>query len=95
MPIDTGDLTDETYKAIMIEAGRFSLDLTLQFGLLSYKCEDGDDFILKSKKLISQMLRFREAQIEEMFFGNPPKTKDFHNALHKILDNISEFKNNH
>ncbi len=31
MAIDTGDLTDKTYKAIMIEAERFNHDLTLQF----------------------------------------------------------------
>lgn len=93
MPIDTDDLTDETYKAILIEAERFNHDLTLQFGLLSYKCEDEKNFILKSEKLIAQMLRYREAQIEEMFSGNPPKTKDFHKTLNKILGNISKLKN--
>ena len=35
MPIDTGNLTDKTYKAIMIVAERFDHNLTLQFGLLS------------------------------------------------------------
>lgn len=29
MAIDTGDLTDKTYEAIMIEAERFNHDLTL------------------------------------------------------------------
>ncbi|HET7117698.1 MAG TPA: hypothetical protein VFI29_14480 [Hanamia sp.] len=95
MPIDTGDLTDETYNAIMIEAERFNHDLTLQFGLLSYECENESDFILKSKKLITEMLRYNNAVIDDMFFGNPPKTKDFHNALRKILDNISKLKNSH
>ncbi|HUZ58153.1 MAG TPA: hypothetical protein VMU83_05175 [Hanamia sp.] len=95
MPIDTGDLTDETYNAIMIEAERFNHDLTLQFGLLSYECDDEKDFILKSKKLIAEMLRYNNADIDDMFFGNPPKTKDFHNSLRKILDNISKLKNNH
>ena len=34
MPIDTEDLTDKTYEAIMIEAERFDHNLTLQFGFL-------------------------------------------------------------
>lgn len=93
MPIDTGDLTDETYNAIMIEAERFNHNLTLQFGLLSYECDDEKDFILKSKKLIAEMLRYNNADIDDMFFGIPPKTKDFHQALHKILSNISKLKN--
>ncbi|MEO8960973.1 MAG: hypothetical protein ABI325_03775 [Ginsengibacter sp.] len=92
MPIDTDDLTDKTDKAIMIESERFNYDLTLQFGLLSDECEDEKDFILKSKKLIAGMLRFSNADIDDMFFGNPPKTKDFHNALHKILGNISKLE---
>ena len=93
MPIDTGDLTDEIYNALMIEAERFNHDLTLQFGLLSYECDGEKDFILKSKELIAEMLRYNNADIDDMFFGNPPKTKDFHQALHKILFNISKLKN--
>jgi len=34
--MDTDDLSDKTYTAIMIEAERFNGDLTLQFGLLSF-----------------------------------------------------------
>jgi len=46
MAIDTGDLSDKTYKAIMMESDKFNQDLTLQFGLLSYECEDEKDFIM-------------------------------------------------
>ena len=38
MPIDTDDLSDRTYKAILLEAEKFHHDLTLQFGLLSGEC---------------------------------------------------------
>ncbi len=92
MPIDTGDLTDPTYQAIMIEAERFDHNLTLRFGLLSYQCKDEPDFIKKSKQLIKQMLKYNMADIDDMFFGEPPTKKDFHVALNKILDNISKLK---
>lgn len=92
MPIATGDLTDATYKAIMIEAERFDHNLTLQFGLLSYECENEKYFIKKSEKLIKQMLKYSMADIDDVFFGEPPTKKDFHNALNKILENISKLK---
>lgn len=88
MAIDTGDLSDKTYKAIMIEAERFDHNLTLQFGLLSYQCKDEADFIKKANLLIKQMLKYNMADIDDMFFGEPPTKKDFHNALNKILENI-------
>ena len=93
MSIDTGDLTDKTYQAIMIEAERFNHNLTLYFGLLSDECKDESDFIKKSKQLIKQMLKYNMANIDDMFFGEPPTKKDFHNALNKILENISSIEN--
>ena len=90
MAIDTGDLTDKTYQAIMIEAERFDHNLTLQFGLLSYQCKDEADFIKNSKQLIKQMLTYNMADIDDVFFGEPPTKKEFHNALNKILNNIAE-----
>lgn len=92
MAIDTGDLTDPAYKAIMIEAERFDHNLTLQFGLLSYSCKDEKYFVEKSKQLIKQMLKYNMADIDDMFFGEPPPKKTFHAALNKILDNISKLK---
>jgi hypothetical protein len=93
MAIDTDDLTDKTYKAIIIEAERFDHNLTLQFGLLSYDCEDEVDFIQKSKLMIKQMLKLNAASIEDMFFGEPPAKKEFHIALKKITENIESLEN--
>lgn len=89
MPIDTDDLTDETYNAIIIESENFDHNLTLQFGLLSDECDDEADYISKSIKLIEEMLTYDEIEIDDMFFGEPPSKTEFHKALHKILKNIS------
>ncbi|HBX52383.1 MAG: hypothetical protein A2275_06125 [Bacteroidetes bacterium RIFOXYA12_FULL_35_11] len=90
--MDTDDLTDKTYKAIMIEAEKFDLNLTLQFGLLSYDCKDEKDFIKKSKQLINEMFEYDEADVDDMFFGESPLMKEFHKALHQILKNIEKLK---
>lgn len=47
--MDTDDLTTKTYNAILGEAEKFHADLTLQFGLLSYDCNDEAEFIKKSE----------------------------------------------
>ena len=45
--MDTGDFSEEAYKAIIVEAEMFNHDLTLQFGLLSSDCKNENDFIEK------------------------------------------------
>lgn len=90
MAIDTGDLTDRAYKAIIIEAERFHHDLTLKFGLLSNECDNESTFIKKSEALIHKMLTYDEHELEYIFFEDPPRKKDFHAALNKILSNISK-----
>ncbi len=90
MPIDTDDLSDKTYRAIMIEAERFNHDLTLQFGLLSYNCKDEKDFIYKLELLIKQIFEYNEADIVDLFFGNPPSISNLHKTLNKILVNIAK-----
>ncbi len=43
--MDTDELSEKTYQAILGKAERFNHDLTLQFGLLSYECNDEKEFI--------------------------------------------------
>lgn len=90
--MDTGDLSEEAYKAIMIEAEMFNHDLTLQFGLLSSHCINENDFVEKSIQLISEMKTYDHVGLDDMFFGNPPEMIKFQAALKRILDNIVELK---
>jgi len=92
--MDTGDLSEETYEAIMIEAEQFNHDLTLQFGLLSYDCANEEEFIEKTIQLINKMRCYDEVDLDDMFFGSPPKMNDFQFALTKIHNNIVEVKKN-
>ena len=90
--MDTDDLSERTYMAIMMEAERFNHDLTLQFGLLSSECADEIDFIRKSRSLVHQLLKSDEWDIDDLFFGSPPKKEDFHKILNKLLSNIVELQ---
>lgn len=90
--MDTGDLSQQSYRAIMIEAERFHHDLTIQFGVLSGDCKNEGDFIQKSEALVKKMLKYNEYQMDWIFFGNPPNKKDFHKALNRIFENIQKVK---
>ena len=89
MAIDTEDLSRKTYKAIILEADKFNDNLTLRFGLLSYRCDDEKEYIKQSELLIQEMFSYDEAEMDELFFGEPPTRESFYKALNKILSNIS------
>jgi hypothetical protein len=90
--MDTDDLSEETYQAIILEAEMFNHDLTLQFGLLSYKCQDEKVYLEKSIIMIGKMKKLDEMDLEDMFFGNPPRMDQFHQVLDTILVNIEDVK---
>ncbi len=92
MEIDTDELSDEVYEAIIGGAEEFNHDLTLQFGVLSKHCSDEKDYIKKSKMLIKEMFTYDSDDIYDLFFGNPPTKKQFHVALKKILENIANLE---
>ena len=52
----------------MVEAEKFNPDLTLQFGLLSYECEDENEFIKKSKSLIEELKECEEEELRGLVF---------------------------
>ncbi len=90
--MDVGDLSNETYTAILIEAEEFNHDLTIQFGVLSEMCKNEEDFIERSIELIEEMNSYDEIDLDDMFFGNPPERREFDKVLQSIKKNIEEVK---
>ncbi len=88
--MDTGDLSREAYRGILIEAEKFNHDLTLQFGLLSYECKNEQEYLVKAKLLIEKIRQLEEYYFPRIFFEILPDKNDLHKVLDKILDNISK-----
>ncbi len=86
--MDTDELSEKTYQAILVEAEKFNHDLTLRFGVLSYQCSDEKEYIQKSIRLINAIKKMNLAEIDDMFFGNPPNKNELLKALKRIVDNI-------
>ncbi|MCX6309960.1 MAG: hypothetical protein NTY32_14465 [Bacteroidia bacterium] len=53
--MDTDDLSKKAYRGILIEAERFTHDLTLHFGLLADKCKDEAEYLVKCRILIGKL----------------------------------------
>ncbi len=90
--MDTDELSIEVYKAIIIAAENFSHDLTLQYGVLSYECANEQEYLDKSEQLTNEILNYDEVELDDLFFGNPPKKEKLHIALKKIISNIAAVK---
>lgn len=88
--MDTRQLSAETYKAILGEAGRFHPDLALRFGMLAKLSKDEDDYIQKSEELIRFMTQYDDAAIDAVFLDNPLSPDAFHEALAHITSHIQK-----
>ena len=88
--MDTDDLTEETYAVILIEAEEFNHDLTLQFGVLSYECDDEEMYISKALELLDEFEKMDEEEYEDIFFDDIPDRNSLLEAINKIRKNIEE-----
>ncbi|HYX09949.1 MAG TPA: hypothetical protein VE912_24695 [Bacteroidales bacterium] len=90
--MDTDDLSTEVYAAIIAEAEKLSHDLTLQFGVLSYDCENEGEFLKKSRQLAKEIKGCDEYELEDLLFGNVPEMEQLMDTLNQIISNIEEVK---
>jgi len=92
--MDTDELSNETYEAVILTAERFNHDLTLQFGCLASKCKSDNDYLLKAEQMTKRWLKYKyfDDLMDDIFFRNPPKRKDFEKSLSDILLNINKVR---
>jgi hypothetical protein len=90
--MDTDELSRETYRAILLEAEKFNHDLTLRFGLLSYDCNDEQEYLEKSERIIEGLKKAKSNVLNDIFFGNIPNLDNFYKTLDKIIGNINKVK---
>ena len=87
--MDTDELSEETYEAVIITAEKFNHNLTLQFGVLASVCSDDDDYLLKANNLIIEWKSDLANSISEIFFDTEiPKASTFENLLSNIQTQI-------
>ncbi|NLF41818.1 MAG: hypothetical protein GX587_03915 [Bacteroidales bacterium] len=90
--MDTDDLSREAYDGIIIEAEKLSHDLTLQYGLLSYHCENETEYIHNAEKLTREFMKAKHEDLVDIFFGNLPQKEKLASTLQQILKNIENIK---
>jgi hypothetical protein len=90
--MDTDDLSQEAYKAIILEAEMFDHNLTLQFGLLSSHCKNEEEYLNQSVKLIDEIKELEDEELDDLFFGEEYDKDELIIALDKIIANIAQVK---
>ena len=66
--MDTDNLSDKTYRAVIVEADSFNDCLTLQFGVIASSCKNEAEYLKTAKKLIKAMRSCNEIDMECIFF---------------------------
>ena len=90
--MDTDDLSQESYKGILIEAEKLSHDLTLHYGVLSGDCKNETEYIDKTEKLTRELMQVDDWELDDLFWGNPPDKEELNFTLQKIIGNIEKIK---
>ncbi len=90
--MDTDDLSKEAYYAILMEAERLTPDLTLHYGLLSSDCENEAEYLDEAEKLTKEILKADDFELDDLFWGDPPKKNKLIKTCKKILKNIEKVK---
>jgi hypothetical protein len=86
--MDTDDLSEEAYKAIIVKSDLFHHDLTLQFGMLSSSCENENEYLEKSLLMIANWETDIEFAIDEIYFDNAPEVNQFKIMLVELKEAI-------
>ena len=90
--MDTDDLSREAYQGIIIEAEKFTHDLTLRYGVLSGYCKNETEYLDKAQQLTREIRQADDWQLDDLFFGNPPDKEQLDMTCKKILANIEKVK---
>ena len=88
--MDTDDLSNESYKAIILEAEKFKHSLTLHFGVLASSCNNEEEYLFNAKKLINEIRKLDEYGLEDLFFGETINTSNLYEYLNQIEINIAQ-----
>jgi len=90
--MDTDDLSTEVYQGIIMEAEKFSRDLTLQFGILSRHCKNEEEYLNMASDLISELQTYGEEELNDIFFGKLPDIELLKLTLNRIIKNIAQIR---
>jgi hypothetical protein len=92
--MDTDYLSIPTYDGVLMEAEKFSHDLTIEFGVLASDCKDDDDYLNQAEELVREWLSCDDFSlvVEEVFGFDHIDEKKFKETLNKILSNIAEVR---
>jgi hypothetical protein len=86
--MDTDDLSEEAYQAVIINSELFHHDLTLQFGVLAGRCKNEEEYLANSLLMIEYWESDIDIALTEIFYDNPPDKNKFKSKLAELKKSI-------
>ena len=87
--MDTDDLSDMAYEAVILAAEELDHSLTIWFGVTSGEAVDEDDYLRQCLMLIAVFEENTADRMDEIFFGEPgPSVALLRATLKKIREGI-------
>jgi len=91
--MDTDDLSDMAYEAIISTAEELHHSLAIWFGVTSGEAEDEDDYLRQCLMLIAVFEKDTADRMDEIFFGEPgPTVAELRATLKKIKSGIKRIR---
>lgn len=90
--MDTDNLSNETYNAIIIESERLTHDLTIHFGVIAKDCKNEREYLDKAYNLSKKILALSDNELLDFFWGEMPDKTKLILTLKKIISNVIEIR---
>lgn len=90
--MDTDDLSNEAYEAVIMEAERFHQNLTIHFGVLVDGCNTEEEYLAAAEKMAKNIKTFTTDSLDDFLFNEVDDISALPATLDKILANIARVR---
>ena len=90
--MDTDNLSNEAYDAIIREAECFTHNLTLRFAVVAADCRTEEEYLNEISEMIAELRVADADDLYDFFWAEPPSRKDLNAALDRISENIQRVR---
>ena len=90
--MDTDELSNEAYTAVLVEAERFHHNLTIHFGVLADDCDNEVEYLAAAEKMVKNLKKTTPDHLDYFLFTEVDNLSALPVTLDKILANIARVR---
>jgi len=90
--MDTDELSNKAYTAVLVEAERFHHNLTIHFGVLAGQCNTEEEYLAAAEKMVNNLKKASPDSQDDFLFNEVDDLGKLPATLDKILENIARVR---